>query len=96
MPVTARRVIKDYSNVKLISAASAWEIATKYRIGKLEKARRLVLDMQGAIEGEGFEELPITVDDGVRAGMLPVHHRDPFDRMLIAQALGAGPCTNIR
>ena len=87
MPVTARRAIEDYSNAKLISAASAWEIATKYRIGKLEKARRLVLDMQGAIEGEGFEELSITVDDGVRAGMLPVHHRDPFDRMLIAQAL---------
>ena len=87
MTVAARHAIEDDSNDKLISAASAWEIAIKYRIGKMDEARRLVLDMHGAIEGEGFEELAITVDDGVRAGMLPGHHRDPFDRMLIAQAL---------
>ena len=87
MPAKARRAIEDETNDKLISAASAWEIAIKYRAGKLEEAGRLVLDMPGVIEGQGFEELPITVDDGVRAGMLPGYHRDPFDRMLIAQAL---------
>ena len=87
MPVTARRAIEDDSNDKLISAASAWEIATKYRTGKLKEAETIVLDLPGVILGQGFEELDIIVDEAVRAGMLPGHHRDPFDRMLIAQAL---------
>ena len=87
MTVAARHAIEDDSNDKFVSAASAWEIAIKHRIGKMDEARRLVLDMRGAIAGEGFMELAITVDDGVRAGMLPTHHRDPFDRILIAQAL---------
>ncbi len=85
--MAARGAIEDPTNDKLISAATVWEIAIKYRSGKLEEASRLVLDMPGILERQGFEELPITVDDGVRAGMLPVHHRDPFDRMLIAQAM---------
>ena len=87
LPRLTYREIADEGNDKLVSAASVWEIAIKYRAGKLEEAGRLVLDMPGVIEGQGFEELPITVDDGVRAGMLPGYHRDPFDRMLIAQAL---------
>ena len=87
MPVTARRAIEDEANDKLISAASAWEIATKYRTGKLREAEPIVFDLPGAILGQGFEELSITVDDAVHAGMLPGHHRDPFDRMLIAQAI---------
>ena len=82
-----RRAIEDPTNERFVSAASAWEIATKYRIGKLEDVGRLAQDLPGVMEGQGFEELPITVDDGVRAGMLPGYHRDPFDRMLIAQAL---------
>ena len=87
MPVTARRAIEDDSNDKLISAASAWEIATKYRTGKLKEAEPIVFDLLGVILGQGFEGLDITVDESVRAGMLPGHHRDPFDRMLIAQAI---------
>ncbi len=87
LPVTARRAIANASNKKFVSAASAWEIATKHRIGKLPAADMLVEDVSGAIAGEGFEELPITVDEAVRAGSLPGPHRDPFDRMLIAQAL---------
>ena len=87
LPRLTYREIADEGNDKLVSAASVWEIAIKYRAGKLEETGRLVLDMPGVIEGQGFEELPITVDDGVRAGMLPGYHRDPFDRMLIAQAL---------
>ena len=72
----------------LISAASAWEIATKHRIGKLPDAEALALDIPGAIAcQQKFEELPVTVADGVRAGALPGPLRDPFDRMLIAQAL---------
>ena len=87
LPVAARRAILDEANEKLISAASAWEIATKYRLGKMPGAAALANDIAGAIAGEGFAELPITVSDAVRAGSLRGPHRDPFDRMLIAQAL---------
>ena len=87
LPFTARRVIGDEANDKLISAATAWEITTKCRLGKLPGAEAIADDMVGAIAGEGFDELPITVDDAARAGALPGPHRDPFDRMLIAQAM---------
>ena len=82
-----RRVISDPSNDKLISAASAWEIATKYRLGKLPEAEAIALDIPGTIARQSFEELPISVADAVRAGALPGPLRDPFDRILIAQAL---------
>ena len=85
----ARRAIEDEANDVLISAASAWEIATKQRLGKLPGAEALARDLRGAIAGQGFAELPITVEDAARAGALPGSHRDPFDRMLIAQALSA-------
>ncbi len=87
MPPAARRAIGDQSNDVLISAASVWEIATKHRLGKLPEATAIALDLAGAIAGQGFEELPITVDDAARAGTLPEFHRDPFGRMLIAQAM---------
>ena len=87
MPVAVRLAIGDGSNRKLISAASAWEITTKYRLGRLPGAAALANDIAGAIAGEGFEELPVTVEDAARAGLLPGPHRDPFDRMLIAQAM---------
>ena len=70
----------------MISAASAWEITTKHRTGKLPEADEFVPNIREAIAGEGFEELPITVEDAARAGSLPGPPRDPFDRMLIAQA----------
>jgi PIN domain nuclease of toxin-antitoxin system len=83
----ARRAIEDEDNDVLISAASAWEIATKHRLGKLPGVEALALDVAGAIARQGFEESLITVDDAVRAGGLPGPLQDPFDRMLIAQAL---------
>ena len=86
----ARRAIEDGGNSKFVSAASAWEITTKYRLGKLPEASELAPNVVDAIAGEDFEELPVSVEDGARAGALPELHRDPFDRMLIAQALGAG------
>ena len=86
MPGSARRAIDD-ANTVFVSAASAWEIATKHRIGKLPQAEAVALDVTGCIAGQGFEELAITVDDAERAGRLPGLHRDPFDRVLIAQAL---------
>ena len=84
---TAYSMISDESNHISVSAASAWEIATKYRLGKLPEAEATALDLAGAIAQQGFEELAITVADAERAGHLPGPHRDPFDRMLIAQAL---------
>ncbi len=87
LPLSARRLIEGDDNDVLISAAAAWEIATKHRKGKLPEADSLVRDMTGAIAGQDFEELAVTVDDAARAGALPGPLRDPFDRMLIAQAL---------
>ena len=71
----------------LVSAASAWEISTKHRLGKLPSAEVVARDIAGAIADQGFDELPVTVGDAERAGALPGSHRDPFDRMLIAQAM---------
>lgn len=88
IPRSTLREIADEENDIFVSAATAWELATKHRIGKLDDAGRLVAGLPDFIKEQDFEELSVTVDDGVRAGMLPVHHRDPFDRMLIAQALG--------
>jgi PIN domain nuclease of toxin-antitoxin system len=70
----------------MVSAASAWEIATKFRIGKLPDAAELLADLGGYLARERFEALPISADHAVRAGLLPGPHKDPFDRMLIAQA----------
>ena len=84
---TARRGIADEGNEVLVSAATAWEIATKRRIGRLPEADALAGNMAGTIALEFFEELPISVDDASRAGALPGPLNDPFDRMLIAQAL---------
>ncbi len=83
----AHQAIEDEANDILVSAASAWEIATKHRLGRLSGASEVALDIPGAIADQGFEELDITVDDAGRAGALLGSHRDPFDRMLIAQAL---------
>ncbi len=71
----------------MVSPASAWEIATKFRLGRLPEGEAAAFDIAGVIADQGFEELAIGVADAERAGRLPGPHRDPFDRMLIAQAL---------
>lgn len=83
----ARGVISDPGNRLLASAASAWEIATKFRLGKLPAARVLVQDIGGWIERAGFVELPVTIVHAHRAGSWGQPHRDPFDRMLAAQSV---------
>ena len=85
LPMSVRRAIEDPDNDIIVGAASAWGITTKHRIGKLPAAA-----VAGAIAGQGFRELPITVGDAERAGGLPGPHGDPFDRMLIAQAAARG------
>jgi PIN domain nuclease of toxin-antitoxin system len=82
----ARRLIEDGGNEMLVSAASAWEIATKVRLGKLPEGEELVGDLDHYLTHLGCDALPISLDHAVRAGKLPGGHRDPFDRMLIAQA----------
>ena len=86
LSATARSVMAETQNALLISAASAWEIATKVRLGKLYGATELAADFAGHMHREGFAPLPVSVEHGVRAGLLPGPHKDPFDRMLIAQA----------
>ena len=81
-----RRLIGGNENAAVVSAASAWEIATKVRLGKLPSAAELASDFVAYLEREGFELLPISADHAIRAGLLPGPHKDPFDRMLIAQA----------
>lgn len=74
-----------------VSAATAWELRTKYRLGKLPELRgELVADLEGVFASHNFRALAITFADGDRAGALPGDPRDPFDRMLAAQALNHG------
>jgi PIN domain nuclease of toxin-antitoxin system len=79
--------IEQKSNVSMVSAASAWEIATKVRLGRLPAAADLIQDFVADLARERIEILPVSADHGIRAGLLPGPHKDPFDRMLIAQAL---------
>lgn len=81
-----RDIISHPNHNILVSSVSAWEIATKYRIGKLPEAKFLVEHYQDILHQAKFNELTITVAHGLRAGNLPILHRDPFDRMLMAQA----------
>ncbi len=86
LPDRSRRHIAESYNGVLVSAVSAWEIATKTRLGQLPSATDLITDFEGFLQRQHFEGLAMTLAHGIRAGMLPGHHRDPFDRMLIAQA----------
>jgi PIN domain nuclease of toxin-antitoxin system len=88
LPASARKLIARASNTVVVSAASAWEIATKVRLGTLPDAGDLVGDFSGYLARERFESLAVSVEHAVRAGLLPGPHKDPFDRMLIAQAQG--------
>jgi PIN domain nuclease of toxin-antitoxin system len=78
----ARDAIRDPSNDVFVSAASVWEIEIKRALGKLAAPPGLL----AAIDAADFDMLPITGADAERAAHLPPHHRDPFDRMLVAQA----------
>lgn len=80
-------MIADATNDVFVSAASAWEITTKHRIGKLPLAHLLAHDVEGCLKDQGFLPLDVTLLHGQSAGSLPGIHRDPFDRMLIAQAM---------
>ncbi len=83
----ARLMIADQSNTILVSAASAWEIATKHRLGKLPHAETAVDQYLDLVSADGFEHLPVSARHALKAGALDHRHHDPFDRMLAAQCL---------
>jgi PIN domain nuclease of toxin-antitoxin system len=86
LTVQARDAIADPENLVVVSAVSAWEISIKKALGKLAAPD----DLEHQVQAGGFIPLPITIAHGVAAGQLARHHDDPFDRMLIAQALAEG------
>ncbi len=83
----AHALIAQRDNVSLVSAVSAWEIATKVRLGRLPAAADLVQSFVADVTRERMEILAVSAEHGIRAGSLFGPHQDPFDRMLIAQAL---------
>lgn len=88
LPENVRTTVVDSSNSVFVSAASGWEIAIKKALGKLEAPD----DLPEAISICRFEPLSITLAHAMKAGFLPRHHNDPFDRMLVAQSILEG-CT---
>jgi len=82
----ARVAIADGGNVVFVSSATAWEIAVKKSLGKLEAPD----DLEAALAASRFDPLPISIAHALAAGALPRHHDDPFDRMLVAQAQSEG------
>jgi len=83
----ARDLMVKRENELMVSAVSAWEIATKVRLGRLPMAADLMKNFALDIAARKLVMLPVTLDHGIKAGLLPGPHQDPFDRMLIAQAL---------
>lgn len=89
LPVPARAAIASPLNEPLVSVVSAFEIATKHRIGKLPQAEPLIADFAAVMAQAGFAVLPLDLDAAVFAGRHDIPHKDPFDRLLIAQSLTA-------
>ena len=83
----ATAAIKEKTEAVFVSAASVWEISTKHRIGKLPGAHAIAGDLDGAIARHGFQGLAVSTRHAQMAGSMPGSHRDPFDRMLIAQSI---------
>lgn len=83
---TALTALQNPETVLLVSSASAWEISIKHKLGKLTSASEVLSDFSGHLKRLGADVLVITPEHALVAGALPLHHRDPFDRMLIAQA----------
>jgi len=82
----SRDILKNPQNNIFVSSASAWEIATKHRIGKMPEAEELLANYEILLKEIGFTELSVSTKHALKAGSIEVDHRDPFDRMLMAQA----------
>ena len=86
LPESVRRLMSDKRNTIVVSAASAWEMGTKVRLGRLPAASDITRNFEEYLTQAGFGSLPVSAAHGIRAGSLPGPQLDPFDRMLIAQA----------
>lgn len=86
LPAAARDAIASDAAEKLISAVSAMELTTKYRLGKLDEAAPFMRNGRLDLSGLAFTPLPVTLEHAEYAGSLDIPHKDPFDRLLIAQA----------
>jgi PIN domain nuclease of toxin-antitoxin system len=90
LSVRAREVIEDLANELLFSVGSAWQIAIKVGIGKLIPGQPLTVLIPRQLEATRLSLLPITLEHVATVSTLPLHHRDPFDRLLVAQAMVEG------
>ena len=86
LPRKVRALLESDAHESLVSGASAWEVATKYRLGKLPGAGPFAVDFEGAVASLGVTVLPISARHAQLAGSFPAAHRDPFDRDIAAQA----------
>jgi len=86
LPTGIKEFVKDRNNAVFVSAASVWEIATKFRLGKLPDAAHVARNVPEWIVRAGFESMPVTAEHAQLAGAWDLPHRDPFDRMLAVQA----------
>ena len=86
LPAGARESISDPESTVFVSAASAWEMATKMRLGRLATHQGVVSRFHELVAADAFRHLPVTYRHGLHAGCYPIAHSDPFDRMLAAQA----------
>jgi PIN domain nuclease of toxin-antitoxin system len=91
LPVTVRAALQEApARAIFVSAATAFEIATKVRLGKLVMPAAILHDFQYVVEADGFRMLNVDATAAMHAGQLPGDHRDPFDRLIAAQALHLG------
>jgi PIN domain nuclease of toxin-antitoxin system len=86
LPATARGMISEATNTVYVSAVTAWEIATKNRLGKWPDVERIVAEFTNLLRRSRFVPLPLSIEHARLAGTMEGAHRDPFDRMLIAQS----------
>jgi len=86
LSATAKTAIDDQSSRRCVSSVSAFEIANKFRIGKLEMAGEIIESFDAVLGDAGFEKLAVTSSHALLAGQIPSVHKDPFDRLLAAQA----------
>ncbi len=87
LSITARKAISDTGNECFLSSASCWEMAIKSSLGKLRLSKSVERFVSDLITENGFRLLPIDLRHAAKVETLPFHHRDPFDRLLIAQAI---------
>ncbi len=86
LSTAVRELLTNPAMPVLVSAATVWELSLKHHQGKLPELSSAIADLPGLLQADGFEALPISLAHGLRAGGYSQPHRDPFDRMLAAQA----------